>query len=166
MNLVLKGESTGNYERRVQNALASLYANAPIFPAAGEQKLPALDFVAQTFSLATQEMLRDPNKAAVFSKLAYTAEAAANAAAAGHYDRAKHASRDVAFELLHRFGPSLVDRAGADQIGRYRRGSLETRTGRCERGRIFPLGAAKRERARALRPHSLRHQRPDESLII
>lgn len=133
---LLKGEKTGNYERRLQEAMVSLYAHAPVFPGAQAQKLSAPDFVAETFSTATPEMLKNPYQAGLLTKLGVSAELAANAEAAGRFDRAKDAYRQVSFQLLHYFGPSMVTAEAILELG-----DFEERVGRNDSASRAYVGA-------------------------
>ncbi len=114
---LLKGEAVGGYERRLQQALVSLYDNAPIFASGRRDKLPAHGVIGKAFSFATPEMVADPKQAAVLAGLGAQFENAANAEAAGQYERAKSGHRHVAFELLHHFGPSMVTAEALIRLG-------------------------------------------------
>lgn len=129
------GLMPGNYERRIQDALTSLYSSAPVRSTRPTQ-IAAHDYVAAQFSWASAELLADPAKADLLLKSARQLELADLALETKDTGRARALLRDVAANLCWSMGPTLV---AAQMIARL--GDLEMSAGRNDKASRAYVGA-------------------------
>lgn len=125
----------GNFERRIQDALNSLYAAAPLNDTR-PAKISATDYVATQFSWASREILADPAKAEVLLKQARQLELADLAIETKDYKRALGILRGISSELSSSLGSTLVT---GQMIARL--GDLEVLAGRDDKASRAYVGA-------------------------
>lgn len=101
------GITAGNFERRIQEALVSLYESAPLSPTRPTQ-ISSTDYVSTQLSWASREVLSDPVKADLLLKQARQLEMVDLAVESKDFVRARDGLRGVASDLSWSLGPVLV----------------------------------------------------------
>lgn len=129
------GITAGNFERRIQEALVSLYESAPLSPTR-PTKISATDYVSTQLSWASPEVLADPVKADLLLKQARQLEMVDLAVETKDFARARDGLRGVASDLSLSLGPALVT---GQMIARL--GDLELLAGRDDKASRAYVGA-------------------------